>query len=277
MAYVDKIYISPLCIEHEIHYRGREGARGEKRAKRSKATPEQIRKQNQRNRENRIRRLIQLNFTQGDYWITLKYAKGTRKPLEEVLGDFKRFRDRLRRRFKKAGVTMKYIYRIEIGKKGGIHIHILLPRIPDGDLIISECWTGARGKSDIEDMIDGKTDGLADFTHIHPEGCYADLAEYICKGLPDEQEKELTPEEKKKLLTYGCSRNLKQPEPIIKRYSHWTLRRLFALGPSGANTTPNRYRTEGYLIDTSTWYQGVNPVTGMSYLHYTEIPARRRT
>lgn len=279
MAYVEKIFVSPLCIEHEIAYRGREGAKGEKRAKRSKATPEQIARQNQRNRENRIRRLIQLNFGKGDYWITLKYPKGTRKPIEEVLKDFKRFRDNLRRRYRKAGIPMKYIFRVEIGKRGGIHIHILLPRIPDGDLIISEVWTQARGTTPIEDMIDDgrrPMDGLTDFSHIHPEGCFADLAEYICKGLPDEQKEGLTREEKKKLLSYGCSRNLIRPVPQVRTYSHWTLRRLLGMGVEGVNTTKSRFRHDGYLIDKNTWVQGINPVTGMSYLHYTEIPVRRR-
>lgn len=280
MAYTEKIFVSPLCREHEISFAGNYGAKGEKRAEKRQATPEQIEKQNQRNRENRIRRLIQLNFTSGDYWITLKYPKGVRKKLEEVLKDFKKFRDNLRRRYKKADVVMKYIYRVEIGKQGGIHFHILLPRIPDGDMIISECWTKARGTNRIEEQIeDGyeAMDGLTDFTHIHPAGYYADLAEYITKDLPDGRRKDLSKEEQKKLLSYGCSRNLIRPVPEVKRYSHWTVRRLIDLGTSGLNTTPNRFRTEGFIIDGSTWVQGINPVTGMSYVRYTEIPIRRRT
>lgn len=38
------------------------------------------------------------------------------------------FLQRLRYRYKKLEDVLKYIYRIEIGKRGGIHVHILLNR-----------------------------------------------------------------------------------------------------------------------------------------------------
>lgn len=279
MAYTEEIYISSWGIEHAIHYAGRYGARGEKRAKRAKATPEQIRRQNQRNKEKRIQRTIQANFRPGDHWITLKYPKGTRKPLKEIKRDFKEFRRLLRKHYHKAGVPMKYIYRIEIGKRGGIHIHIILPRIPDGDLCISDAWMRARGMTPIEDMIaDGRSpmDGMTDFTLIRAAGNGKDLAEYICKELPEEAARELTPQERRQLLAVGTSRNLVRPTPIRKRYNHWTVRRLLEIGVENINNTPSRFRTEGYLVDKNSWYQGVNPVTGMSYISYMEIPIRRR-
>ena len=71
-------------VEYEIKYKGKYGAKGEKRAKRKKATPEQIKMQNQRNREKNVRRLIKANFGENDYWITLKYPKGTRLKIEDV-------------------------------------------------------------------------------------------------------------------------------------------------------------------------------------------------
>ena len=67
------------------------GARGEHREKREKPTPEQVAKQNQMNREKRMRRLLKKNFKRGDWWLTLKYPAGTRKSLEEVQEDLKKF------------------------------------------------------------------------------------------------------------------------------------------------------------------------------------------
>ena len=54
------------------------------------------------------------------------------------------------------------------------------------------------------------------------------------------------------------------------------MRRILDTGVEGLNTTMNRHRTDGYIIDKESWVQGINPITGLSYLHYTEIPIRKR-
>ena len=111
-------------IEYEYKYPGNYGAKGEKRAKKKKPTPEQIRQQNQRNREKKVRRLIKANFGENDYWITLKYPKGTRIKTEEAKRHMKKFLDKTRKDYKKREQMFKFIYRLEIGKRGGMHIHI---------------------------------------------------------------------------------------------------------------------------------------------------------
>ena len=116
-------------IEYEFKFAGKYGAKGEKRSTRKKATPEQIKKQNQLNREIYVRRLIKGNFFPEDLWVTLKYPAGCRKMAWEVKKDFKNFLERLRYRYSKRGRPLMFISRMEVGKKGGIHIHILLPRI----------------------------------------------------------------------------------------------------------------------------------------------------
>lgn len=126
MAYCMETWKFRYSIEREYKYKGKYGAKGEKRAEKTKATPEQIKKQNQRNREKKIRRLIKANFIPSDLWCTLKYPAGTRKPIKEVMEDMRKFHDAMRREYKKAGKLYKFIYRVEIGKHGGIHIHILI-------------------------------------------------------------------------------------------------------------------------------------------------------
>ncbi len=249
MAYREKIYQLGDSIEHEIHYAGKHGSKGEKRAPKKKATPEQIKKQNHWIKVNYLRRLIILNFIPYDFLCTLKYPKGTRKPIEEAQSDVKKFIDKLRSPYKRAGVPLKYIYRIEIGRRGGIHIHIIIKRLPDkGDKLIQSKWTAGR----------------VNFTNLYDTGGYADLAEYIAKEPPEEMEGQLSlfsESEKKKLMMYVPSRNLDKPVPVIKEYKRRTAHKILAEGPAPA---------EGFYIDKSSIRQGLNPYTGYSYLYYTE-------
>ena len=254
MGYYAVIYYFLNSTEYEYKFAGKYGAKGEKRAPKVKPTPEQIKKQNQRNRENRVRRLIKMNFRPNDLWVTLKYPAGTRKPLGEVKGDFKKFRDAMRRAYKKRGEPFKYIYRMEIGERGGIHIHILVNRaFSDTDILIQTKWVHGRANS----------------ASIHEAGGYKDLAAYIVKQPTEEIEGQLSlfpAEERKVLCSYNPSRNLIQPVPERKVYSHRTMRKLVEqIAKTGQPTA-----MEGYYIDRDSIRCGVNPYTGMSYLHYTE-------
>jgi hypothetical protein len=282
MAYTEYIYRSHWGIEHVFIFQGKRGGRNEKRAERKKATPEDIRRQNHRNKVNYIRRTIQLNFRQGDLWLTLKYPKGTRKPIGEVKGDFKRFLRRMRDQYKKSGVQLKYIYSIEIGKLGGIHVHLVMNRLndPRADLMISDAWTRARGMTPMEDMLeDGlcPADGLAHLDHVREVGDGQRLAEYIAKEQPMELDDGtlLSKEELKEILNFGSSRNLERPDPEKKVYAHWTMKAILDLQAEGLNTKPNKYRTEGYTVDKGSWVEGVNEFTGMTYLRYMEYPSAK--
>ncbi len=250
MAYWLDTFKFPNSIEYEYKYAGKYGAKGEKRLAKKKITPEQIKKQNQANRETYVRRLIKENFFPEDLWITLKYPKGTRKPVWEVKKDFARFLERLRYRYRKHWHELKFIARKEIGKKGGIHIHILVPRIKgaDTDLIVKDAWTY----------------GSIYFTSIYEMGGYKKLANYIVKQPDEEVEEQLSlfpKKEREELIRYSCSRNLKRPEPERKVYYKWTLRKIIE---EGMDPRP------GYYIDKDSIRTGINRYTGMSYLHYTE-------
>ncbi len=253
MAYWKDTYEFEDSNEIEIKYAGNYGAKGEHRQKRRKLTPEQMAKQNQRNREKNIRRLIKKNFRPYDIWACLKYPKGVRKPLKEVKKDFSNFIRTMHRRYLKQGEIFKYIYRMEIGEMGGIHIHILVNRLRgqiDTDILMQEIWAH----------------GIVDYKSIYAEGGYEKLAEYIVKQPEEEGEvyrqlSLLPEEEQKKYLCYNCSRNLVHPVAKRKEYRHWTMRKILRDGPK-----PKK----GYYIDKESVRSGVNAFTGMSYLHYTE-------
>lgn len=251
MAYWLDTFHFPGSIEYEFKWAGNYGAKGEKRSDKIKTTPEQIKKQNQMNRETKVRRLIKANFIPDDLWVTLKYPAGMRKPVSEVKKDIKNFLERLRYRYKKRGRSLKFIIRMEVGKKGGIHIHIIIPRIrgEDTDLLIQQAWNNGR----------------ANFESIYEYGGYEKLANYIVKQPDEETEEQLSlfpEEERKDFIKYSCSRNLVRPKPERKHYRRWTVKKLIEEGPKP---------TPGYYIDKNTVRVGVNRFTGMSYLYYTEV------
>lgn len=253
--YVRDSYFLLNHIEHEYKYPGRYGAKGEKRRKKERPTPEQVARQNQLNREAKYRRLIRGNFYPGDFWVTLKYKRGTRKPMGEFVKDMGRFLREMRKEYGARGEPFKFVYRLEVGKRGGMHAHVIINRLPGDahtDLIIRDAWRKAAG------------DGSVDYTTLREAGGCRELAAYIVKQ-PEEEAKgqmSLFPEEdRKKLVKVSSSRNLKRDEPVRKAYTHWTMRRILENGPKP---------TPGYYIEEESIVSGVNPFTGMSYYKYSE-------
>lgn len=233
--------------EYEYKFAGNYGAKGEHRAKKQKRTPESIEKQNQYQREKTVRRLIKANFKEGDLWTTLTYSDKEGRTIRDITEDVSRFLKNMRYQYKKAGEACKYIYRIEIGSKGGIHVHIILNRIPNIDLLIQRLWKH------------GKT-----FNELLDNGPYDKLAEYIVKQPTDQQKKILKTfdEDAKKLIRYSCSRNLERPVPETKVFSRRTMQTVF-----NNDLIPEA----GYYIDKDSIRRGINEFTGFSYLYYQEI------
>lgn len=254
MAYTKKVWAFPDSIETQYTYKGNYGARGEKRAPRRKITPEQIKKQNQWRREQEARRVMKANFTKGDLWCTLLYPRGTRKPMEEVKQDMNRFLSKLRYRYKRLEAPLKFLYRIEIGSRGGIHIHMICNETgcsPPTDMMIQTCWENGR----------------VNFVRFGgEEEDYQNLSEYLVKAMSEEQEEQVKEQgrekERRSLTAYSSSRNLIRPKPEKKIYRKWTVRKLIEEG-----VKPRR----GYYVKPDTLICGINPYTGMSYLYYTEV------
>ena len=247
MAYIEKLYRSDDYIEHEIRFRGRYGAKGEKRRSRRKATSEQIKRQNQRNRENKLRRTAQLNFYPNDIWLTLKYPAGTKKSLDEVERDIKKFQDGMRKDYKLRGESFKWIKRVEIGKNGGIHVHYIINRIFGAELLVAKNWPH-----------------YSHYASITEEGGMERLINYMTKPIPEEVEQlEFIPtSEIKRCMKISTSRNLKRPEPEVKEYKRKTVKRILDDSP---------IPSDGFYIDKDSVFYGVNPYTGYSYITYREI------
>lgn len=252
MAYWRDTWTFPGSKEHEYKWAGNYGAKGEKRSKRAKASPEQIRKQNQHNREKTVKRKIKANFKESDLWSCLKYPEGMRKQISEVKKDLRKFLDAMRKAYRERGEPFKFIYRLEIGELGGIHIHILVNRLrgdPASDIMMQELWYHGR----------------VNWQSIYEYGGYEQLACYIVKPPGEEEAEQLSlfpKEERKDLVKFSSSRNLIVPEPERKTYGKYTVRKIIDYGPKPE---------PGYYIDKNSVRIGVNKYTGLSYLQYTEV------
>ncbi len=240
--YIELRYLFEDSIEVYEYLDGRYGAPGEKRGKRKRTTPEQIKKRNLWNRERTVRHKIKFNMRENDYLLTLTYRRADRpKDMAMAKEHFKKWYRKVGDWYKKQGFKLKWIRNIEVGPKGAWHIHVIVNRISDADLIIKKAWPH----------------GTVTFKHLYEQGDFADLAGYITK----------TPETANRYnenlveTHYYTSRGLPTPEPEIKRLAYWK---------------KEPHVPEGYYIDKNTYHEGKNDATGYKYRYCTMIRYHRR-
>lgn len=137
MSYMCKRMRFRNAIEVYEYHTAKYGAPGQERQEKKKATPEQMAKRNRYNRERLARWKIRNNFDVDDYFTRLSYEKDKRpESMEEAKEDWKAFLQILRREYKKRGAELKWMRNIEVGTRGAWHIHIIVNRIPDTDVIL---------------------------------------------------------------------------------------------------------------------------------------------
>lgn len=210
---------------------------GRARAPRGKPTKEAQLKINKENQNEKARLLVNTNFGEGDVHASYTYdPKLGELPTdrERVVLDAGNLHDRLKRFFKKQGVTYKYFAVCEVGKKGKWHIHIIMPYIRRADA--ERIW--------------GK--GTVKISELDGTGDYKDLVEYLLKKTDWEFEHK---EELRGKRRYSTSRNLKKPTITVKQLR----RRQFSLNPKPY---------KGYRILPESVYVGKNPYNGSDYLFY---------
>lgn len=224
-------------IDVQCYYPGNYGAPDKPRSGRQKRTPEDMERQNHTNRVNKVKRLILTNFKKGDWHLTLNYRKGGRpETIEEARDYLKKFLKAVRKALRKAGLTFRYIGVTEIGKKGqALHHHLIIENIrtEDTDIIelVKRSWTH----------------GNTFWSAMYEDGDFEQLASYIVK------------KETKtgSWSTYTRSRgNLKEPK--VERQ------------PMKRKTWPEQpWIKKGYILIKDSLYDGLNPVTGYPYRHYS--------
>lgn len=228
--YKQKKYRLRDAIEIEEYHDGQYGAPGQKRQKKTKPTKMQMAMRNQKSKENTARRKLRMHFRVEDYFTRLSYRVDERPPdMDAAKNDFSRFIRKVRTEYKKRGCELKWIRNIEVGTKNAWHIHIVVNRIPDTDLILSRAWKHGAIHNQL----------------IYDQG-FVKLAAYITKSpLTDTRLRE---------SSYSTSKNLPVPDPE-KKVIRW--KEFHKIKPP-----------KGYYLDKETYFEGINAM-GYKYRTYT--------
>lgn len=240
MAYERKTYRYRNATEIEERHTGKYGAPGMKRQKRKKPTPEQIERQNQYNKEKKARRKLRKWFHVNDYFTTLTYEKEKRPAdMSEAKKHFRNFIREVRKEYRKRGKELRWIRNIEVGTRNGWHIHLIINRIPDTDIILAAAWEHGAVKNQL----------------CYQKGEFRKLAAYITKTEKTDSRLRET--------SYSTSRNLPIPAPEVREVVRWQT--------WGEVRVP-----KGFYLDKESYHEGINPVTGYAYREYTLLRLNRK-
>lgn len=224
-----------VCEYHSARY----GAPGQKRQKKKKATPEQIEAQNRWTKEKKARIRLLEYFGEHDYFTTLTYRVEERpEDMAAAKRDFAQALKVIRREYKKRGAPLYWMRNIEVGTKNGWHIHVIINRIPDTDLILQLAWTHGKVVSQL----------------TYQRGGFRKLAAYITKT--EKTDNRLRESD------FSVSRNMPLPPATKKVYHRW-------------RTWKDIRIPKGYYLDEESVREGHNPVTGYPYRTYVLLKDQR--
>ena len=237
MPHVKNTYRYKNIIEVERVHSGRYGKKLD-RSERKKPTPEEMQKINERNAIKKLRRKICANFEPGDLFLTLTYRREERPEPEEARKELHRFFGRLRKKYRKQELSLKYIVVTEYMNKA-IHHHIIVNDLPKGNgaKMASSLWTR----------------GATHCKFLYEDGQYELLASYLIK----ETGKHFREPGNEMKCRYSCSRNLVEPkkETRILVNDNW----------------PEEPRIpRGYTLDKQSLWNGVNKM-GYRYQYYRMV------
>lgn len=204
------------------------------RGRKERPTPAAMAEYNKKIAQRKLTRKINANFHKGDLYLTLTYPREGRPTPERAQKDLNNCIDRLRRRFKKEGKTLKWVARTEIGSRGGIHHHMI---IPFTDIrMIQEMWSRYGGHVSFQTLRGNDFSKLAAY-FLKPSGT---------EGIPGVSQQ------------YRCSRNLIEPKEHRKKVK--------------ANSWKEEpVVPAGWYLDKDSLDTGINPITGYGYQYYRLI------
>lgn len=217
-------------------------------------TPEEMKKNNQRNAQRKLRQLINANFQDDDYHLIYRYFKQTRPgSWKEAVEEMRRYWRRMQYEAKKEGITLRYIWEIEIGGRGAIHFHVIVNKADIS--FFTKQWkrqvTGEDGKKTWVKL------GTIFCVPLWTDGQYRDLAKYIVK----QTSKTFREMGGKR---WNRSRNLIKPKETVKeiKAKQW---RMEPKPP------------KGYIFDPSFPLEnGICSITGLRYQRYGLIRIERQ-
>lgn len=237
--YVREVIIAGKTIEINKYYTYQYKSKKMTRAAKEKSTSKAQEKINNKLAEKKLRLLLNTNFKANDYHLVLTYRKEDRPSTkEDMQEDIKKFLRKLRSKYKKLNMELKYVHVAEKGIKGALHHHLVINNIDPA--VVTSIWKKGRCK----------------FNTLDSSGQYKDLAHYLLKYTV-----RATNSEKLSSKKYSTSRNLKKP--IIKKS-------IIKKSDTFKNETiiPKKYKN--YYVDKTSVREGINAL-GYSYFSYTLI------
>jgi len=249
LPHIQAVTIAGRTIEVEKYYSSRYHKKGIVRGDKVKPTTEQQKACNKRKAEKKLRRILNANYGTGDYHIVLDYIRHKGEPdrtRDQMRQDIAIFWREMRKQYKAAGIELKYVHVMEIGKKGARHHHIVVPKISTD--IIQQCWYKANEQHNRIKVFP-----------LDDTGNYADLAAYLIKytdkTVGTDTEDELQGKR------WNGSKNLIHPEPKIEiiKESDWMK----------AEARP----LKGYYVVKDSISKGINSPDyyGYGYFRYTMV------
>lgn len=233
MAYLEKVIDRGNVIEIQKYINGRYGLKEKrKKAAAQRTTPEEQLRWQSKEAMRKVWRLLRdrENFSPGDLWVTLTYPQKSTPDSETVKKNIKEFLKRIRRKYKQAGKECKYIFSVGRGKRGAIHLHMVLTKIDTE--ILATAWQNIVNHGD--------------WVHVHIEHLdrsqnWQQVAAYLIKN-GEETFLSDDPIIKKR---FSASRNLREAKPKARviRAKTWK------------KEPPER---KGYYINKNLSYSGVN-------------------
>ena len=190
-TYREKKYICGSFLDiyiYPVHpQKGRPAGRRRSKRRPSRDTQKKL---NRRHATEKLARLAHTNFTENDLALELDYAINP-PDKETALKDLQKFLRKVRYRYKKLGIELKYLWVLEVTKRGRYHFHMILSGGMDRDAL-EKLW--GHGWANTK-RLQFDEHGLTALSH------------YMTKSHREESETRLT------YRSYNGSKNLIDPEP----------------------------------------------------------------
>lgn len=203
---------------------------------------------NRRNAVAELRRLLNANFSPGDWHCVFTYPQATPPNKEQARQDLDRFLRKLRKVYRDRGAELKYVAVTEY-RHSRIHHHIVLPDLPGGMKPVKATWKQLVAETYYtpEERERGEPLHLRfPWSELDGSGQYGALAEYLIKETDDTRRKP----DGRVGRRYRASRNLHHPQPVVEEVSAKEWRR----------EPPKR---KGFYIDKNGSWEGVSEENGL--------------
>lgn len=232
-------YAGQTILVREYDLSGPPKRAGEPRAPKEDPSPMSKKRANYRSALRKLTACINETAGPGDWFLTFTYRKDRRPGSSSEAKEHFRRRviPELRRIYEEAGKSLWYFYKCEVGKRGGIHHHIILPYLDP--LLLRSVWDPSLG-------------GIH-YKFLYSSGEYSPLAAYMLKQDNPDDPEHYNPQPGRK---WSMSKTVKRPKPPKKE----------ELKGSWERKEP--YVPKGYILNPDSYYIGENPYTHRLYRSY---------